>query len=114
MLPLDIQANYGHLEVVVKEVNKIQNLSQQINYNSTITLEKFAKEIYEKIIETNESPEQQHIEDRKKEEEKEKKKKKRIYLEDGTYIEYSMSEEEMKKKLEICEEYKGTFINMYK
>lgn len=111
MLPLDVQTNYGNLELVVKEVNKIQNLADQINYNGSVTLEKFAKEIYEKIIETNDSKEKQAIEDRKKEDEYNKKKRKKKF-----YIRYLMTEEEMKKKLnsDSMEEYKGKFVNLFK
>ena len=109
MLPIDIQANYGNLEIAVKEVNKIHDLSEQINYNSSITVEKFAKEIYEKIVEVEEFTEQQKIEDRKKQEERKNRKNKQKKK-------YYMTKEQMKKKLELSriEPYKGTFINLYK
>ncbi|MFW5800249.1 MAG: hypothetical protein ACOCV8_05485 [Spirochaetota bacterium] len=108
MLPLDLQANYGNLDLVVKEVNKVQNLSQDINYNSAVTLEKFSKEIYSKIIETEETPEQQKIKNRKKEEERKKEKKRKKG--------YAMSEEELKKRLnkQKMEQYKGKYVNLYK
>ncbi len=111
LLPIDIQANFGNLDLVVKEVNKIQNLSEQINYNGSITIEKFAKEIYEKIIETEESKEQQKIDDRKKEEQERKKQNQNEYI----TIQYEMTEDEMKRKLDLSkiEPYKGRYVNLY-
>lgn len=106
MLPLDIQANYGNLEIVVKEVNKVQNLSEQINYNSSLSIEKFAKEIYEKIIETDETEEQQKVDDRKKEDEKKKREKQKETSQ-------QMSEEEFKRIInKAMESYKGNFVNI--
>ncbi len=112
LLPLDIQANYGNLDLVVKEVNRVQNLSEQINYNSSVSIERFSKEIYEKIIETDKSTEKQMIEDRKKEEERRKNKKKRS----ENILDYNIDIENIRRILNKrkTEYYKGNFVNLLK
>jgi hypothetical protein len=112
LLPLDIQANYGNLDLVIKEVNRVQNLSEQINYNSSVSIERFSKEIYERIIETDKSSEQQKIENRKKEEERKKKKKHNK----NKLIDINIYEEEIKRLLDRnnTESFKGNFVNLLK
>ncbi len=114
MLPLDIQANYGNLELVIKEVNKIQDLSRQINYNGSVTVERFSKEIFEKIIEAHGSSEQKDIDDRKKEESGRKSSLKK----GGVFINgrYYYFDEESNHQLYIYEiqGYKGNFVNILK
>ncbi len=113
MSPLDIQANYGNLDLVVKEVNKIHNLSEQVNYNGSMSLEKFSKEIFERIVETNESTEQQHIDDRKKEEEERRKGRRKGRRDrNGKYIGYDNTE--LLSRRHVVERYKGNFVNILK